>query len=392
MKQIIAKIGLLFFGLVLSALMLEVVLRLTNVATPNVRRIDPETGLLTLQPSQDIPLRAACLTNTVTTNQYGFHGREYPFDKADGVYRIVVLGDSFVESMQVSLDDTFYAILEDKLNATQGLSYKYEIIPIGISARGTYLNLHYLTEYGLRFQPDLVIDAFLVHNDVYDDFFNGTRSVVPGFDHAGNVVLDIATSVYVTDDSLIEQFFKQRIISNSALLQLLYKKYSIIKANQTVRDKAVEDKSNLEGSVAIYLRDYSEAWKDAWRKESLMLRSFKKISVDNGAQFLLVSLAEGYRVHQDLFDQLPDSRKDPEVFDYDRPEELLAAIAHEHDFAYHALLPYFRQQALTTEDHIVWSCDAHWTKLGHRWAAESLYQYLLGHTELLGVSSVQEDL
>src|SRR5689334_19379608 len=47
----------------------------------------------------------------VRINHDGFRGPEYPRDKPRAVFRIAVLGDSYVEAIQVPEDKTFTAVI-----------------------------------------------------------------------------------------------------------------------------------------------------------------------------------------------------------------------------------------------------------------------------------------
>lgn len=99
-------------------------------------------------------------------NSLGFNDKEYALEKPPGVYRIVVLGDSYVEAKQVALEDTFHKLIEAQLN-TRGL--RVEVIALGKSAVGTVKHLEILKNIGLKYDPDLIILEFLAANDVRDN-------------------------------------------------------------------------------------------------------------------------------------------------------------------------------------------------------------------------------
>ena len=50
-------------------------------------------------------------------NREGLRDVEHQYAKPPGVFRILVLGDSFVEAMHVPLESTFPRRLEERLNA-----------------------------------------------------------------------------------------------------------------------------------------------------------------------------------------------------------------------------------------------------------------------------------
>ena len=45
-------------------------------------------------------------------NSHGFRDYERTYEKPSGVFRILVLGDSYIEALQVQLEDSFTALLE----------------------------------------------------------------------------------------------------------------------------------------------------------------------------------------------------------------------------------------------------------------------------------------
>lgn len=99
-------------------------------------------------------------------NSLGLRDYEYSKDKPEGVYRILMLGDSFTEGYGVSLEETFSKILEKKLNSE--FKNKFEVINAGITGYSPTLEYLYLENYGLKLRPDLVILNFSM-TDFYDD-------------------------------------------------------------------------------------------------------------------------------------------------------------------------------------------------------------------------------
>ena len=103
----------------------------------------------------------------VEQNSIGAHDVEHSLKKDKGVKRILVIGDSFVESYQVSLEKIFTRRLEQLLNRSVKES-KYEVISLGMSGYGSEKEYHLLRNIGIKFNPDLVILLFLEENDIRD--------------------------------------------------------------------------------------------------------------------------------------------------------------------------------------------------------------------------------
>ncbi len=108
--------------------------------------------------------------NLIRWNAMGYYDHDYPMAKPPGAFRIVVIGDSYVESIQVPLAKTFHKLLEAHLNSSSslGAARKFEVIAIGNSGNGQVDNLRDIKSQGLRYAPDLVLMT-LCYNDFCDD-------------------------------------------------------------------------------------------------------------------------------------------------------------------------------------------------------------------------------
>ena len=100
----------------------------------------------------------------IKINSLGFRDLDRKQEKPSGVYRIALMGDSFVEALQVPFSKTAGQILEKKLNEkfsnqTSGPS-KFEVLNFGVGAHGT--DQTYLTylKYVKKTQPDYVFLFF----------------------------------------------------------------------------------------------------------------------------------------------------------------------------------------------------------------------------------------
>jgi hypothetical protein len=113
-------------------------------------------------PSYDIVVEGRPVH--VSFNAMGFRDDDHQLAKPRGVKRIVVIGDSFCEAIQVNLEDTFHQLLEAMLNERGPDTW--EVINLGVGDFGTAQAHIALMEYGLAFEPDLVIQQIFPLNDV----------------------------------------------------------------------------------------------------------------------------------------------------------------------------------------------------------------------------------
>jgi hypothetical protein len=102
--------------------------------------------------------------HSVAVNALGLRDRPRTFARVPGRKRVLVLGDSYVEAMQVDLEDTFLARLERTTGA--------EMIDAGVSGYSTDNELRAFDARDHRFAPDVVLLVFFVGNDVLE---NGAR-------------------------------------------------------------------------------------------------------------------------------------------------------------------------------------------------------------------------
>ncbi len=108
-------------------------------------------------------------------NSVGFRDREHSPRKPAGVIRILVLGDSFTYGVGVSAEATYVTELGRLLNAEFGGRPVVEMINAGIPRYWPEAERLLLEHYGLAYEPDLVLVAF-VPNDVVDTH-SGVRDV-----------------------------------------------------------------------------------------------------------------------------------------------------------------------------------------------------------------------
>ena len=100
---------------------------------------------------------------TINISQKGLRDKDYPYNKTGNKKRIIVLGDSFTLGVGVEEDERFTEVLEDKLLEN------VDVINMGVSGYGTDQELLFLEKEGFNYNPDIVLVAFYIGNDVSDN-------------------------------------------------------------------------------------------------------------------------------------------------------------------------------------------------------------------------------
>ncbi len=110
-------------------------------------------------------------------NARSMRGPELPYAKPAGTYRILLVGDSFVDAYTEELNDRVGNVLERLLD--QGSPARHtEVISLGTGGYSTDQELLWLESEGLRYQPDLVVLLFY-YNDIWynilDSYWRGGK-------------------------------------------------------------------------------------------------------------------------------------------------------------------------------------------------------------------------
>ena len=106
----------------------------------------------------------------IQLNSKGMYDTEHSLQKDDNTFRILLVGDSFTEALQVDETQTAHQLLENLLNEHLGNNGKsYEVISTAVSGWGTGQQLLYYREQARLYNPDLVVLLFFIGNDLIEN-------------------------------------------------------------------------------------------------------------------------------------------------------------------------------------------------------------------------------
>jgi len=105
----------------------------------------------------------------ISTNSKRLRGKEKEYQKQHGEYRILLLGDSQTFGHGVLENERFSTHIEKFINNSKNLSQpKITVINAGMPGTGTYDQMIYLENEGIKYEPDLVVLCFY-DNDLDDN-------------------------------------------------------------------------------------------------------------------------------------------------------------------------------------------------------------------------------
>ena len=120
-----------------------------------------------LRPGARLEIDSGPRRALYSINSLGFRDEEFPEEKPEGVFRILVLGDSMTFGPAVSLERTYPKLLEQLLNESAAAGSHYQVINAGTSGYNTLQELATWRGAGVVLEPDLVIVGFCI-NDIDD--------------------------------------------------------------------------------------------------------------------------------------------------------------------------------------------------------------------------------
>ena len=178
-QRIIYPLLSLLIGLIISALLVEGLARVFFDERISPRFvIDPGYGVRANQANvrtrHDVPPEYSV---AISTNGAGLRGiRDYALGKPAGIYRIVMLGDSFLFGEGVEDDQVVSAVLERSLNDGSDSNRNYEVLNFGVSGIGQAEELVTYHARGKIYDPDAVI-LFYFENDIGNNVLSGLYEI-----------------------------------------------------------------------------------------------------------------------------------------------------------------------------------------------------------------------
>jgi lysophospholipase L1-like esterase len=176
MRKFLGNLGLLALSLLLTAALLEGVLRTLGrdlLPSPDLYREDPDTGKR-LRPGWEGDEFGA----PVRINSKGLRNPEVEYAKPPGVYRILALGDSWTFGFRLAEPDCYPRQLERALAERarlRGDPRRFEVINAGVIGYSTDQEAAYLRVEGYRYEPDLVVVAYYPVNDTHNKLYKYER-------------------------------------------------------------------------------------------------------------------------------------------------------------------------------------------------------------------------
>jgi len=320
------------------------------------------------------------------TNAFGFLSEDVTVKKDENTFRILVLGDSFTEALQVSSDKNFCGRLQHLLNNFPDKQYKrIEVLNAGVSG---YSPLNYYLNFKrelARFKPDLVLVQIFA-NDVFEDNTARAKSLLDEqelplkthryflekyFDHP-------RVSEKEFNDRPIGYRLKRLLIEKSRAFEYFYVKFYNRNKKSGFNQKTIRVNEYGTGFQFFILDPDHVLTKDenfrrkAWGYTQKCLLALKEEAKNHGSQFLIFYIPmetqlelDSYGTHASLYIQ----KHMGTYFN-----NLLDAFSQENNIRFLDLLGDLENNK---EKGLYLSKDGHLTEAGHHVVAGSLFRYIM---------------
>jgi len=319
-------------------------------------------------------------------NRYGWRDHNWTLKKPDDVFRIAMLGDSYVEALQVEDQATFTRLTEKELSRQTGR--KIETMNFGRSCNTQSEELLILQREILKFNPDMVVLFYFAVNDIGDLHPSTSLSLLRPFyteNPDGSLSLDV--SFNQTREFKLKQWINP-LKQHSAFISLLTERFIIFQRVQQAQNIGIlQDDPNAEHSLKAYLslatQTPDKQYLSNYALSKRLISEMAKLCAERGIRFMLVNI--------DLPSYIPAIENqfksaDPSFnhlfFDQD-----LGRFAQQEGFAFVGLEEPFREHYQLDQERLhfkywdslgtkgYWEYGAHtghWNYAGHRFVADLL--------------------
>ena len=308
----------------------------------------------------------------VQYNAEGWRGPRRSFNKPPNVFRIVVLGDSFVDGYTIPAQDRFTEVLEANLRP------QADVINLGIAGYSTDQELLLLDQEGWKFEPDLVVLAFY-YNDIWGNgsrhFSETTKTQKPVFslDTAGNLSLSNVPVPHPTR-SLQDRFrlydLVRTTVKGNRLLHAAAVKAGL--ADNTLPNDSRPAPTGAAGGAeefAVYHSTETPELAREWSITQALLRKMKQGAEQHGARLMVLYVPTRIEMSPAEW----SSAHLPQDYDHSVVVQRLVKICEAEGILY--LDPSDRFTEVGT-NHLYYTRDPHWNAAGHHLVGETLAEYI----------------
>jgi lysophospholipase L1-like esterase len=381
-RLIVGRTLAMLLGAVVPLLLLEASLRLFGPWLPGGYDTGPYMERHELLGHFHVPdyqgwMRAPEFITSVQISPLGLRDRRTTYEKPADTFRIVLLGDSFLEGVQVQQWEGVAEQLEQLLNARldPAAGLRVDVINAGVAAYGTAQYLLLFESDVHRYEPDLVMVLHFVGNDVKN---NSPALEIPG----GNRKLALKPYFELDPDGNLTLLPGPPPTPQHPFVRLMRRcwSYNVFEGSVLTLFNPAHIREEIEvvGGARNYVREnyalsVEREWAKAWRVTEALIARLQLRTQERGAPLVLVGVPDWRALdpaewRETVFRTRPQTRPaSPEA-----PTDRLDQIATRLEMPYVDLLPALREAVATGQGPLYYAVDGHWNAAGHAAAAGAI--------------------
>jgi len=294
------------------------------------------------------------------TNSLGFLDWEPAQPKPPGRFRVMIVGDSFVEGAQVTNDAKLQTLLASRLEEQMGKG-RLDVVSIGLSGTGQANQIGLYEAFGKSLAPDLVV-LLAVSNDFADNspllaaVRNGwSPDRPPWFFFERTGVNEFRPLAPAEDWGRFKLAGVDPVAFYAAVMQV---------PEYASRLGGWGGPAAVDMDAMFFRRELPPAFEEAIALTRHALEEWKRIAARD--RFRLVVVATSNLTRGQV-----DASSDGNLYRH-RFQEIVESTG----LPFLDLYPVFAKQPNLSLGS--WRHDSHWNQTGHQWAAEALSRYLAG--------------
>jgi hypothetical protein len=369
-------------------------------STANIFQVDPKLGW-SHKPGGEMKIEIEGIDPFVAEiNSLGVYDQAYDYERPDDGFRVLVIGDSYVESLQVPLQERSFQQLENRYAAAS--STPYEIIENGVARYcPQQYHLYYVIE-GYRYEADVVIVVFFLGNDlsgVHPDSMEqflwfGVRAEISQLYTLENgelVLLDAdqwhppemassAASAPSAEESAPSSD-QQSLITRADIFLVKHSVFYGIMSREIIEWPVVRRVLSQAGVISRTIpkaANFQSGYEDeisnqSWLITEALLTDLRDQVEADGAEFAVVIAPDMYTIYPDwFFEDNPGYESYRDQFDPYKIENRLTTLLDEHHINAFSLTPALEAAAESTGEPLYYRGNNHWTTTGHDVVTEAL--------------------
>jgi hypothetical protein len=303
----VKKILLVGFGFVFAFLITETAFRLQDQFAPAEESwpaiFDAEIGNRLPPNSRGVFTMEGF--SEWSTNSAGWLDKERSFNKSPDTYRVVVIGDSFVEALQVAKSESFTSVAEELLTACPVAGQSFEILPMGVAGWGTAQAYLTAKNEAILYDPNLVIMAFYT-NDLRNNVLKYQQDLHRPYYSLIDGELELTHEpLPIESDKTQKPFFDSSgAISQASTLRKIYRSvvfqsHALQKLRSSIHEFADFNSEGLRVQMSLAYKIDSDELDDeeAWKLTEALLQETYDFLANRQVDAGLLVVSTGFAVH-----------------------------------------------------------------------------------------------